>query len=72
METTKGNWRTTLMGILLLLATGWGAYKNPKTLVDPQNQAVLFGSVATGIGLIAAKDAKKDPAAPPDSTDAPK
>ena len=73
MNTAKSNWRTTLMGILTLLATGWGVYKHPQALTDPQQQAVLVGAVAAGVGLIAAKDGSKgqdaagtgDSAAPP-------
>jgi hypothetical protein len=73
MNKTKSSWRTTLMGILTLLAAGWGVYKHPQALTDPQQQAVLVGALATGVGLIAAKDASKgqdagaagDSAAPP-------
>jgi hypothetical protein len=61
MKTAKWNWKTTLMGILTLFATGWGVYKHPQALTDPQQQAVLVGAVATGIGLIAAKDSDTGP-----------
>jgi hypothetical protein len=57
--TKKRNWKTTLMGILALLAAGWGIYKNPQALTDPQQQSALVGALAAGVGLIAAKDASK-------------
>lgn len=47
------------MGILTLLATGWGIYSHPQALTDPQQQAAVVGAIAAGVGLIAAKDASK-------------
>jgi hypothetical protein len=59
MKNAKRNWKTTLAGILTLLATGVGIYINPAILLDPQQAAVTAGAITAGVGLIAAKDSDK-------------
>jgi hypothetical protein len=56
---TTRNWKTTIMGILVLLNLAFGVYKNPAMLNDTSGQTQIAGQVAVGIGLLAAKDSDK-------------
>lgn len=49
------NWKTTLMGSLMLALAGFAVYNNPAAISDTGVQ----GAIAGGVGLILAKDAAK-------------
>jgi hypothetical protein len=53
----KKSWKTTVFGILSLSLAGFQIYTNPATATDPN----IMAAVATGLGLIMAKDAEKVP-----------
>lgn len=56
----KNSWRTTILGIIAIVAAGLGVAKaiidgDPTTSPD---YAALGAAIAAGVGLIVAKDAK--------------
>ncbi len=55
MQNAQRNWKTTIFGILTLALAGFQIYTNPTTATDVQTMA----AVATGVGLIVAKDGDK-------------
>lgn len=63
MKATKGSWRTTLAGVLAsLLIIGSNALAvlddDPETKINPQVVLLELGTLATAIGLVAARDNK--------------
>jgi hypothetical protein len=55
MNNAKRNWKTTIVGILVLALSGFSIYSDPSKATDPQTIAQIGG----GIGLILAKDGDK-------------
>lgn len=49
------NWKTTLMGSLMLALAGFKVYTNPASI----GELGVQGTIAGGVGLILAKDAAK-------------
>lgn len=55
MKPVKRSWKTTILGMISLAFVGAQVYQNPMKLAEPETIAIL----ASGIGLVAAKDADK-------------
>lgn len=49
------NWKTTVMGILSLVAVGAQAVVTPAVLSNPE----VIAQILVGVGLLAAKDSDK-------------
>ncbi len=55
----KRNWKTTLLGYLILATTGLQIAQNPQKVLEQSTFETIVGGLA-GVGLIQAADSKKE------------